>query len=213
MHTILCFKGDIIPVLFVDSSGALYNDFKAHGGYVLSIGTGAYGGPVEVSSKKSKINCRSTMEFELVELNQGEPAILWAKMFLSELGFEQSKPGIIFEDNHAVLDLIKRGQVSSGVSRDSKLCYVRDLIARGLVCLIHCPTELMIADILTKNLIGKMFIDGAKRILNLVNEHKVYYDLLNYRLPGDYYSVDQTLDFYKINLLLTIQFSEYLNIE
>ena len=50
------------------------------------IGEG-YGGTVEAKSGRSKMNCRSTMEYELVELHQSLPAVLWIRMFLSDLGF------------------------------------------------------------------------------------------------------------------------------
>lgn len=68
-------KGEVVAVLFVDSSFQFYSDFRGHGGYVVSIGEG-YGGPIEVKSGKSKMNCRSTMEAELVELHNGLPALL-----------------------------------------------------------------------------------------------------------------------------------------
>jgi len=179
----LCFKGEVIASIFVDSSAQFYSDFRGHGGYIASIGEG-YGGVVEIKSGKSKSNCRSTMEYELIELHHCLPAILWLRMLLGELGFIQDKASIIYEDNQAVLDIMIRGQVSSGVSRYilAKYYYTKDLVAKGLVRLVHCPTTLMIADIVTKNLPGTVF-NCIKNILfnnTLVSTDK--YQLLLHEL-------------------------------
>ena len=40
---------------------------------------------------------------------------------------------------------------------EAKYYYTKDLISKGLVRLIHCPTNIMIADIVTKNLPGPVF--------------------------------------------------------
>ena len=164
--------------MFVDSSIQFYND---HGrGTVATIGEG-YGGTVEAKSGRSKMNCRSTMEYELVELHQSLPAVLWIRIFLSDLGFPQILPSLVYEDNRAVIDIMKRGQVSSGVSRyiETKCCYARNLIERGMIKLVHCPTDIMLADILTKNLSLSIF-NKLKCIIfnnNIVND--VYVNLIN----------------------------------
>jgi len=154
----LCFKGDICVSVFVDSSAQFYSDFRGHGGYVATIGDG-FGGVVEIKSGKSKSNCRSTMEYELIELHHCLTAVLWIRLLLTELCFPQEKASIIYEDNQSVLDIMIRGQVSSGVSRyiQAKYYYTKDLVSKGLVRLVHCPTTLMIADIVTKNLPGPIF--------------------------------------------------------
>ena len=102
----LCFKGEVTVSIFVDSSAQFYNDFCGHGGYVATIGDG-YGGSVEIKSGKS--NCRSTMEYELIELHHCLPAVLWLRMLLSELGFPHERASIIYEDNKSVLDIMVRG--------------------------------------------------------------------------------------------------------
>ena len=49
--------------------------------------------------------------------------------------------------------------IPEGVSRyiQAKYYYTKDLVAKGLVRLVHCPTTMMIADIVTKNLPGPAF--------------------------------------------------------
>jgi hypothetical protein len=176
----LRFKGDMIASIFVDSSAQFYRDFRGHGGYVMSIGSG-YGGPIEVKSGRSKMNCRSTMEYELVELHQCLPAIMWLRLFLTDIGFTQVLPSVVYEDNKSVLDIMIRGQVSSGVSRyiESKYYYARDLIRRGLIKLMHCPTEYMIADLCTKNLNGVIFKKLKKLLMNVNIVDDYYVTLFN----------------------------------
>ena len=74
-----------------------------------------------------------------------------------------------------------RGQVSSGVSRyiESKYYYARDLIKRGLIKLMHCPTEYMIADLCTKNLNGVIFKKLKKLLMNVNIVDDYYVTLLN----------------------------------
>ena len=84
------------------------------------------------------------------------------------LGFPQTNPSVIFEDNQSVLDIMIRGQVSSGVSRyiTAKYYYTRNLINQGVVRLVYCPTTIMIADIVTKNLPGPLFKSIKSILLN-----------------------------------------------
>jgi len=198
----LCFTGDVCASLFVDSSAQLYEDFRGHGGYVLTVGT-SYGGPVEVKSGKSKSNCRSTMEFELVELHLSLPALLWTRMFLTQLGFDQNSPSYIFEDNQAVLDIMVRGQVSTGVSRyiESKFYYCRSLVKENIVRLIHCPTQIMIADIITKNLTGSLFEKIRSLLLNVNPVREVKEEVEMIYDQNSYVQNKIAVDNYVINML------------
>ena len=160
-------NGDIQLSVFVDSSGSIHPDMRGHGGYVISLGSKCYGGPVDVSSSKAKTNGRSILEYELFSLHTMLPNALFLHNLLDEMGFPQL-PIIIFEDNKALIDAIKRGPISSGVTKHiaSKYYYSKDLIAQGVIELRHCPTALMIADILTKDLPVKDFIKMSRRLCN-----------------------------------------------
>jgi len=69
----------------------------------------------------------------------------------------------LFQDNTSSISIITSGE---GVTARSKHFMVRfghlkDLIDHGLMNLAHCPTELMVADYLTKSL-------GAKTLFELL---------------------------------------------
>jgi hypothetical protein len=138
---------------------------RGRGGYVISLGSQCCGGPVDVSSSKAKTSGRSTLEYELLSLHTVLPSALLLHSLLDELGLPQL-PVIIFEDSKALTDAIKRGPTSSGLTKRtaSKYYYSKDLIAQGVTELRHCPTALMIADILTKDLPVKDFIKVSRRL-------------------------------------------------
>ena len=96
------------------------------------------------------------------------PNLLFLYDLLNELGY-RLEPAIIFEDNMALIDLLKRGKVSSGVTKhiSAKYYYSKDLIRRNIIQFKYCPTELMIPDILTKPLSRIQFI----KLKNILHNH------------------------------------------
>ena len=114
------------------------------------------------------------MEYELFALHGMLPNLLFLYELLNELGYKQ-EPAIIFEDNMALIDLIKRGKVSSGVTKhiSAKYYYSKDLIRRNIIQFKYCPTELMIADILTKPLSKILFIKLKKMLHNHDNDEGI----------------------------------------
>ena len=163
----LCVNGALRIHCFVDSSGSIHKDTRGHGGWVYSLGNKGYGGPLEAHSGKAKINARSVLEYELIALHEALPSGLFLYNLLEELGFPQ-EPIIIFEDNFGMIELIKRGPISTGVTKHIATKYygARDLMGRNIICFRHCPTYLMLADILTKTLTRAEFTKMAARLRN-----------------------------------------------
>ena len=172
-------NGKIQLSAFVDSSANLYKDTRGHGGYVISCGD-TYGGPIDTYSSRAKLNGRSSMEYELYALHHLLPNLLFLIDLLTELGYPQ-EPVVIFEDNKALIDLIRRGRISSGNTKhiNQKYYYARDLIQNKIISLRYCPSYLMIADILTKPLEGVLFGKIRDRLMNKDEQdadynHEVY---------------------------------------
>ena len=165
--TRLCVNGNLRIHCFVDSSGSIHKDTRGHGGWVFGFGDKGYGGPIEAHAGKAKQNGRSVLEYELYSLNEALPSGLFLFNLLEELGFPQ-QPIIIFEDNFGTIELIKRGPISTGVTKHiaAKYYFSRDLIRRHIICFRHCPSYLMIADILTKTLTKADFKKMAARLRN-----------------------------------------------
>lgn len=69
------------------------------------------------------------------------------------------RPIKVYRDNQSTIKLIERGRPGAEQSRHINIGYfwLNDLITRGLITLIYCPTKLMIADTLTKPVQGTLF--------------------------------------------------------
>ena len=82
------------------------------------------------------------------------------------------KLNIIYQDNTSTMKLQKNGKLSSGKRTrhfDIKLFYITDLIDRDEVEVRYCPTDEMIADYMSKLLVGAKFQRLRDLIMNLSN--------------------------------------------
>ena len=66
---------------------------------------------------------------------------------------------IVYEDNEAAIHLVKNRKSNSDRTNHiaSRHCFVKQCLDDGAFNIVHCPTEDMIADILTKPLQGLQF--------------------------------------------------------
>jgi hypothetical protein len=87
---------------------------------------------------------------------------------LEEQGYNM-KQNILLRDNQSSMKMEMNGRASSG-NRTShfniKYFYVTDLNKRKEVTIQYCPTELMVADYMTKPLTGAKFHKFCKLIMN-----------------------------------------------
>ena len=85
--------------------------------------------------------------------------IIWTKSFIEAQGFNVGM-NIIYRDNTSSMKLEENGKASSGKRTrhfNIKYFYITDLIERGKVMIKYCPTDEMIADYMTKPLVGAKF--------------------------------------------------------
>lgn len=72
---------------------------------------------------------------------------------LKDFGIEQTKPTIMYEDNQSAIKLVKNGESKNKTKYvDVKYHFVTDLIKKNIVEIQYCPTEDMVADMITKPL-------------------------------------------------------------
>ena len=84
---------------------------------------------------------------------------------------------ILYQDNKSVILLEKNGWVPSSKSTkyiQVQYYYVGDLVAKGDLTVVWCPTNKMIADFLTKPLQGRMFIQFRDVLMGAV---PMWYDV------------------------------------
>ena len=138
----------------------------------ISSNTTYYNGTI-VSWKCSKqlSIATSTTDAEIRSLFQGLKKILVFRNFLSHLGFPESIPTSIFEDNQGTFDIVQAGRLTSRIKHlDIPLKYLHDQHTHGSFQVHQCSTHLMLADYLNKALAGPVI----KR-LSAINVGKRFY--------------------------------------
>ena len=90
--------------------------------------------------------------------NKRSPAIHILCIFLGRTGYSRP-PIIVYQDNLSTIKLIENGRSTSELTRHIEIGYfwVKDLVDRGLISIMYCPTDMMIADFFTKPLQGSLF--------------------------------------------------------
>ncbi|CAJ1945847.1 unnamed protein product [Cylindrotheca closterium] len=109
--------------------------------------------------KEAKLNSRSSMEAELIAVENVVTMILWTKLFMEWQGYPIEK-NILYQDNKSAILLEENGRKCAGKrSRAINICYffITDQFEKGNVKVEYCPTDDMIADFMTKPLQGEKF--------------------------------------------------------
>jgi hypothetical protein len=116
-------------------------------GYCFSLGVGL----VSWCSKRLKPICTSTTQAEYLAIGMATRECMWLRSFLDELHFPQSSPTVIHEDNNGCMSLAKNPTDHSRAKHiDIQFHFVREAVKDGVINIVRCPTDLMVADALTK---------------------------------------------------------------
>ena len=122
---------------------------KSTSGYVFKLG----GATISWKSKRQSVVALSSTEAEYVALSSAAQETVWLRHLLSSIGFEQSHPTILYEDNQGAIALSKNPKDHPRTKHiDIKYHYIRECMEKKEAQLIYCTTEDMLADILTKGL-------------------------------------------------------------
>ena len=139
---------------YIDASFAVHPDSKSHTGVCVSLGIGCF----YAKSTGQKINTTSSCQAELVAAAKGLQQSIFSAYFLEGQGHPRP-PIIVHQDNQSTIKLIHNGRSNSDLTRHIAIGYywLKDLIERGIIKVVYCPTEEMVADIFTKPLQGSTF--------------------------------------------------------
>jgi hypothetical protein len=131
---------------WVDASYAVHHDMRSHTGRTMSMGTGA----IYSTSKKQKLNTKSSTKAEVVGVNDVLPQALWTRYFIEAHGYGVSI--ILNQDNQSTIKLSENGKASSGQGTrhiNIRYFFITGRIARKEVAIQYCPTKEMVADYFT----------------------------------------------------------------
>jgi hypothetical protein len=120
-----------------------------------------------VKSTKQKIVSKSSTEAELLALSDSASQAIWVANFINAQGYDVG-PVVLHQDNMSCMALVKRGSPASERSRhiDIRYFWVKQLVDGKAAVVRHLATELMHANVMTKAVQGKQFIDERDRLTN-----------------------------------------------
>ena len=123
--------------------------------------------------RRSTIAAQSTTEAEYYSLAEAARELLWIKNFLYEIDQNQVKVQRIWQDNTTTIKLATSDDVSERSKHiECKFHFVKKLSAKGVIDVQHMPTDEMVADIFTKNLLEPVFNKHAMRIQGMAQQRK-----------------------------------------
>ena len=134
---------------YTNVNGSMAEDCHAISGYTFLVD----GGAVSWSSKWQEIISLSTTESEYVAAMHGMKEALWLCSLISEAFGTLKDATVMFYDNQSTIALAHNHQYHACM-KHIDVCYhfICWVVEQGVVRLVYCPTEDMVADVLTKAL-------------------------------------------------------------
>ena len=146
-----------------DASFNITQDGRSYYGYAITLGHSL------ISAKGGRIKTvvRSSTEAEISAVNEIASEILWCRDLLEELGYKQDKIPIQEDNKSCITMLQKEPRSFHSKSRHVRVkwAFFRQEYARRTLYLSYCPTDKMVADLLTKPTGGKVHNLHTKAML------------------------------------------------
>jgi hypothetical protein len=122
---------------------------RSTSGYVFFVGDGA----VSWNSKRQQTVAQSTMEAEYMAMNRCTREAIWLRQLMEDVGCAQEEATTMMCDNQGSMALAKNPTNHDRSKHiDVQHHFIREKIENKIVELEYCPTQYMVADILTKAL-------------------------------------------------------------
>ncbi len=84
--------------------------------------------------------------------------LVWLRRLLEEIGVNTKEPTVLMEDNKGTIALAQNPVAHARTKHiDIRHHFIREAVQEGVVKIDYCPTEEMIADLLTKPLVKGQF--------------------------------------------------------
>jgi len=134
---------------YADADGSMAKDWRAISGYAFLIDRGA----VLWSSKQQEIVSLSTTKSEYIAAMHSGKEALWLRSLVSKVFGNLTSPTTLFCDNQAAIALTHDNQYHLQTKHiNVRYHWIRWVIKKGSIRLIYCPTDDMVANVLTKAL-------------------------------------------------------------
>lgn len=148
---------------YIDASYAIHHDAKSHTGSLIFDNTNILDG----SSTKHQHMDKSSTGAEVSGVHLKMDTLESLRELYYELT-EKLAPITVHQDNQSGMKLMTKGNSISNKSKHMRVryFYVKEKIDDSIINLDYTPTNLMIADLLTKPLFGKQFRTFVQQIYN-----------------------------------------------
>ena len=144
------------PYIYIDASYESHSDGKGHTGAIEGVGAGG----INFTSKKQRIVCKSSMEAEVVGISDSLTSSVCTREFLKSQGYKINKT-TIFQDNEAAIAAMLSG--GNNLKRSKHISirnfWIKDQIDNNEFEFTFTTSQNMLADILTKPIVGKRFYE------------------------------------------------------
>lgn len=157
-------RSDLVGYSDADWAGDIESR-RSTSGYAFMLN----GGCISWRSKRQRSVALSSTEAEYMALSEATQEAVWLKNFLCELGEHTSEDAVkIYEDNQGSIALAKNPEFHKRTKHiDIRYHFVREKVEDSQVILEYCPTQDMIADIMTKP-IGAAQFDTLRTKLGIM---------------------------------------------
>jgi hypothetical protein len=148
----LCLRGDNISLHgYCDADWAGdANDRRSTTGYVFFVGVGA----ISWNCKRQPTIARSTMEAEYMAASHGAMEAIWLRLLLEDIGLVQLEATPLKCDNQGCPAFAKNPKHHARTKHiDIQHHFIREKIEMGVIDMMYCETENMLADLLTNALV------------------------------------------------------------
>ena len=158
------FNGNVLTAYCDSDFAGDPDDRRSVTGYIMFLN----GGPVVWSSKRQPIVSVSSSEAEFYAASLASLDVLFYRRLLADLGFEQTSPTIMWEDNAACIYMSqKEGILNSAKHIDLRVHRIRELVRDRVVVLTKVATLDQVADAFTKSLNPQLFCKHRSMFMSL----------------------------------------------
>ena len=142
--------GDLKLIGYVDADWAGdRSDRKSTSGYLFKLGEGV----ISWISKKQISVALSSTEAEYIAASLASQELVWLRQLLSDLHIPCIESTTLYEDNQGCIKIASNEKINARTKHiDVRHHHLRDLQFRGIINLEYCPSDQMLADIMTKPL-------------------------------------------------------------
>jgi hypothetical protein len=127
---------------------------RSRTGYIFYVGKGC----VTWQSKRQATVSLSTTQAEYQSLSTATQELLWIRALLKELGYDQSEPTPMHQDNMGCIELTKSNKNHQRTKHiDIRHHFIKDVVDQKQMEMHWFPTKKMHADIMTKPLAAPTF--------------------------------------------------------